>query len=253
MGRMAGAAQRMAAILALVLAASTGVAGAGDRDPSAGDPWEPMNRGIFWFNDRLDVYLLEPVARGWRWIAPEPVRRGVRNFFDNVRFPIVFLNEMLQAKPADALRTAGRFTLNTTLGLGGFLDPASEFGLEATREDFGQTLGVWGVPAGPYLVLPFLGPSTLRDTGGLAVDAATAIYPWFADWLYLIGPRTLEAVNTRAQFLDEVAEAKAASLDYYAAVRNAYQQRRQADIEDRTDDAEGKGGPDEELYEIVDP
>lgn len=247
----------VAALLAFGLAlATTGPAVAADPEepePGAGDPWEAMNRGIFWFNDRVDGYLLEPVARGWRWITPEPVRRGVTNFFQNLRFPIVFVNEAVQGKPGAALRTAARFGVNSTLGLAGFLDPAAEFGLEPTSEDFGQTLGVWGVPPGPYLVLPFLGPSTVRDAGGLAVDAVTVVYPFFADWLLLIGPRVLEAVNTRARFLEEVEEAKAASLDYYVAVRNAYQQRRRAEVEDRTRGVEGKVAPDEDLYEIVDP
>lgn len=247
--------------VAALLAVGLGLAAAGRplaADPAepaeaTGDPWETMNRGIFWFNDRVDVYLLEPVARGWRWITPEPVRRGVTNFFQNLRFPVVFVNEALQGKPLAAVRTAARFGVNTTLGLAGVLDPAAEFGLEPTSEDFGQTLGVWGVPAGPYLVLPFLGPSSVRDTGGLAADAVAAVYPFFADWLILLGPRVLEAVNTRARFLEEVEEAKAASFDYYVAVRNAYQQRRRAEIEDRTRGTEGEVAPDEDLYEIVDP
>lgn len=218
-----------------------------------GDPWEGMNRGIFWFNDRVDVYVLEPVARGWDWAIPKPVQTGVSNFFQNLRFPIVFVNEAFQAKPVDAMRTFARFGINSTLGIAGFLDPAAEFGLEPTDEDFGQTLGRWGVPSGPYLVLPLLGPSSVRDTGGLAVDGVTTIIPFFVDTLITFGPRLIDVVNTRARFLREVEEAKAAAFDYYVFVRDAYQQRRRAEIDDRGAEATEEHVPDEDLYNVVEP
>jgi len=259
-----------ACILALAAGAAAGTDGAPDgvqagagtppaaavtdeRDEPDADPWQGMNRAIFWFNDQVDVYVLEPVARGWRWATPGPMRTGISNFFQNLRFPIVFVNETFQAKPFDALRTFARFGINTTLGIAGFLDPAAEFGLEPTAEDFGQTLGVWGVPSGPYLVLPLLGPSNVRDTGGLAVDTATTIIPFFVDTLLIIGPRLIDVVNTRARFLDEVEEAKAASFDYYVAVRHAYQQRRRAEIDDRGREAGEEFVPDEDLYRVVEP
>src|SRR5262249_15410520 len=155
----------------------------------------------------------------------------------------------LQGKGVQGAEVIGRFVINTTIGAGGFLDPASALGLGPQTEDFGQTLGVWGVGPGPYLVLPLLGPSTLRDAPALGVDAATAILPFFIDGWILVGARVVDVVNTRAQFLQEVADAKAASLDYYVFVRNAYLQRRQALIEDR-----GKKGIPEsvQIYEEQD-
>ena len=127
----------------------------------------------------------------------------------------------------------GRFAINTTVGVVGFFDYAARLGLEPHAEDFGQTLGWWGVPPGPYLVWPILGPSNPRDTVGLIGDSAVSIAPWWIDWYILTGARVFETVNTRAMFLETVAEAKRASFDYYSFVRNAYFQRRQALINDR--------------------
>jgi phospholipid-binding lipoprotein MlaA len=197
------------------------------------DPWQGLNRKFFAFNDRLDEWVLEPVARGWDYVTPKPVERGIGNFFGNLRFPVNLVNNLLQGKGVEGAKTLGRFTINTLLGAGGFLDPASDLGLGPEEEDFGQTLGVWGVPAGPYLVLPVLGPSSLRDAPALGVDAVTAITPFFIDTFILAGARAIDVVNTRAKFLDAVSEAKAASLDYYTFVRSAYVQHRQAQVEDR--------------------
>lgn len=197
------------------------------------DPIESVNRGVFWFNDKMDVYLLEPVARGWDYVAPERLQQCVSNFFDNVRFPVVAINNALQGKFVPAASDVGRFVVNTTAGLAGFFDPASDLGLERHQEDFGQTLGVWGVPPGPYLMVPVMGPFTLRDGVGYFVDIPLAVYPLFSTWIYTLGPRILDTVNWRAQSLETVARAKEASLDYYAFVRNAYLQRREALIHDR--------------------
>ncbi len=216
------------------------------------DPWEGFNRHIFSFNDGVDVYVLEPVAKGWDWAAPKPVQTGFSNFFENLRFPIRFVNDILQGKVIDGAQTLARFTVNTMLGGAGFLDPASEIGLKKSNEDFGQTLGVWGVPSGPYLVLPFLGASNIRDTGGLVFDSAASITPFFIDGFITLGVRLIDVVNTRAQFLGAVAEAKAASLDYYIFVRNAYTQRREALVKDEdTKDAETPN--DDTLYEYIEP
>jgi len=217
------------------------------------DPWEGMNRKIFWFNDQIDVYVLEPTARGWNWVMPQPVQRGISNFFGNLRFPIVFVNDAFQAKPLQALKELGRFAVNTTIGAVGILDPARELGLDQQDEDFGQTLGVWGVPAGPYLVIPVLGASNCRDAGALAVDTAASISPWYLEFFVTAGARIVDVVNTRSRFLREVAEAKEAALDYYTFVRNAYEQRRAALIEDRTshDDTTPYGvQTDEHLYDV---
>jgi phospholipid-binding lipoprotein MlaA len=217
------------------------------------DPWQGCNRKIFSFNDTLDEWVLEPVAKGWDFITPKPVEHGISNFFGNLRFPIDLVNNLLQGKGVGGAKTLGRFAINTTLGAGGFLDPASQLGLGPQTEDFGQTLGVWGVGPGPYLVLPLLGPSSLRDAPALGVDAVTAITPFFIDSWILVGARVVDVVNTRAQFLKEVADAKAASLDFYVFVRNAYLQRRQALIEDRGKREIPERIPtyeDEELYTV---
>lgn len=157
------------------------------------------------------------------------------------------VNDLLQWKPKDAGVDVARFGVNTTVGVLGFFDPATGWGLERHDEDFGQTLGVWGVPSGPYLVLPFLGPSDPRDAGGLAVDSALSVTPWFVDWWILAAARVGETVNTRSLILDEVREAKRSSVDYYSFVRNAYFQRRRALIADTA--APGVENP-EELYYI---
>ncbi len=217
------------------------------------DPWMGFNRKIFWFNDGLDTHVLAPVATGWHTVAPQPVQDSLSNFFGNLRFPVDLVNNLLQGKGIPAAKAVGRFTVNTVLGAGGFLDPASEIGLKPEEEDFGQTLGVWGVPPGPYLVLPVLGPSSARDAPALAVDSAAAITPFFIDGWILVGARVVDVINARAQFLKAVEEAKAASLDYYTFVRNAYLQRRDALVHDRTERLTPEETPsyeNEELYTV---
>ena len=196
------------------------------------DPIEGFNRKMFWFNDHVDSYVLEPVASGWAKVAPTRVRTCIANFFDNLRFPIVTANNLLQGKPLDACKDVGRFGVNTTVGVLGLFDPASGWGLERHDEDFGQTLGVWGVSGGPYLVLPFLGPSNLRDGGGLCVDYALSVTPWFVETYVLAGAQVVNAVDQRSLILDEVRESKRTAVDYYVFVRDAYAQRRNAQVED---------------------
>ena len=198
------------------------------------DPFESVNRKVFWFNDKVDVYVLEPVAKGWDRVAPDPVQRSVSNFFTNIRFPIVFVNDVLQGKPRESAEDVGRFAINTTVGVAGLFDYAARLGLEPRVEDFGQTLGWWGVPHGPYLVWPIVGPSNPRDTVGLFGDSAASIAPWWIDWWILAAARVFDTVNARAMVLEPVEEAKRASFDYYSFVRNAYFQRREALINDRT-------------------
>lgn len=218
--------------LAVALATVAALPAAADE---VSDPIEPVNRGIFWFNDKADVYVLEPTARGWDYVLPDEMQTAIAHFFDNVRFPVVMINNLLQAKPAAASIDVGRFVVNTTLGVAGFFDPASEFGLERHDEDFGQTLGYWGVPAGPYLVAPLLGPTNLRDGVGRFADSVTAIYPMFSAIQYTIGATVTNSLNFRSQVLEQVRDAKEASLDYYVFVRDAYDQSRRAHVEDRTD------------------
>jgi len=202
-------------------------------DPNA--PWDPIegfNRKMFWFNDHIDLWVLTPVAKGWQWIAPAAVRRSVSRFFDNSQLPVVFVNDLLQGKPKAAAIDMGRFLTNTTIGLVGFLDPASVWGLEDHDEDFGQTFAVWGVPAGPYLVVPFWGPTNVRDGTGALIDNA---WVWFTPGFYTTCGRIVWVVNDRSLVLREIDEARRASLDFYVAVRDAYGQRRRRLIADETD------------------
>jgi phospholipid-binding lipoprotein MlaA len=202
---------------------------------SVWDPIEPVNRRIFWVNDKFDTYILEPTARGWNWLMPDPVQRSISRFFDNVRFPVVVVNDLLQAKFTAFGSDIGRFAVNTTVGVLGFMDPATGWGLERHDEDFGQTLGVWGVPFGPYLVLPLMGPSNPRDAIGVAADSFASVYPWFVPLYYAIAPIVVETVNTRSLMLGEVREAKRAAVDYYVFVRDAYAQRRERQVKGTTE------------------
>jgi phospholipid-binding lipoprotein MlaA len=136
------------------------------------DPYEDFNRQMFAFNNGLDRAVLEPVAKGYRAVTNEPVRNSVSNFVNNLGEPVTFANEVLQGKIPEAAGTVGRFVINTTIGIAGLFDPATSFGIQRTDEDFGQTLGRWGVEPGPYLVLPFLGSTSPRDLAGLGVDVA---------------------------------------------------------------------------------
>ena len=199
------------------------------------DPWEGFNRAIFAFNDGVDRWVLEPVAKGYDVVVPDPLERCISNFFQNLRVPVNSVNGFLQGKPVEGASDIGRFTVNTTIGLAGFLDPATYFGLERHEEDFGQTLGVWGVPQGPYFVIPLLGPSTVRDTGGLAVDAAMVPTWYFLDSFVTIGSRVFETVNARSMVLEDVQNARSAALDFYSFVRNGYLQRRAALVRDEKD------------------
>lgn len=200
---------------------------------SSEDPLESVNRKVFWFNDQLDEYVLAPAATGWDFVVPKQAQVCVSNFFANLRFPIDTVNNLLQGKVNYAATDVGRFAVNTTVGVAGFFDPATSLGLEPHVEDFGQTLGWWGVSPGPYLVLPILGSSTLRDGGGLIADIPLAVTPFFIPWYYSLGARTLEIVNFRAGILEEVDQAKAASVDYYTFIRSIYLQRRAALVDDQ--------------------
>ncbi|GIW41402.1 MAG: hypothetical protein KatS3mg076_1979 [Candidatus Binatia bacterium] len=197
------------------------------------DPWEKWNRRIFWFNDRVDVYVLEPAARAWHAVLPDRVERAIGNFFRNLRVPSVAVNDLLQGKPRATGTDLLRFAVNTSVGIAGFFDPASHWGIPEREEDVGQTLGRWGVPPGPYVVLPFVGPSNPRDAVGLVGDWALTIYPFFVDRFVTLGVNTVQVVNRRAELLDEVRNAKKASFDYYAFARNAYIQRRATLVADR--------------------
>jgi len=193
--------------------------------PAESDPFEPLNRGFFAFNDGIDVYALEPVARGWRSVTPRPLRRALAQFFSNLQFPVRFVGCLAQGQLVDSGQEIGRFVVNTTVGIAGLFDPASRIGLPLHPEDLSQALGTWGVGPGPYIVFPVLGPSSLRDVVDIPLGAASSLLP---------GLNVLNLVNTRADLIVEVREAKAASLDYYSLVRNAYLQRRRALVRNET-------------------
>jgi phospholipid-binding lipoprotein MlaA len=218
------------------------------------DPWEAFNRPVFAFNEVLDRWLLEPVATGYDFVVPDFVQGSIDRFFDNIRVPIDTVNALLQGKPRDAGIAVGRFVVNSTVGFAGFFDPArEELGLEPVREDFGQTLGVWGLGSGPFLVLPVLGPTTPRDAVGLGVDSALAVYPWFVPAAALYSSRGTALVNGRSLLLDQVADSRKSALDYYVFVRNAYLQYRTALVEDRktTEKQRTEGSEDDDLYRIL--
>lgn len=190
------------------------------------DPLEPMNRAIYSFNDGLDNVLLKPVAQGYRAVLPQFVRTGVSNFFANINDVIIALNNLLQGKVLNAVSDVGRVAVNSTIGILGLFDPATEFGLEKHNEDFGQTLGYWGVGDGAYLVLPLFGPSNIRDAVGRFVDFKTDPLTYVHSMRarnILWGTRL---INTRADLLDTSKILETAALDPYEFVRDAYLQRR---------------------------
>jgi len=234
-GQGTGVARRVSRVLmALALPCVAALLLGGCATPgttSEDDPWEGMNRKVFWFNEQLDEYALEPTARGWNAITTPRVQRSVDDFFTNAAAPVHLLNNLLQAKFEDAGIETLRFVVNTTLGVLGFFDPATDMGLADHPEDFGQTLAAWGVSSGPYLVLPIFGPSNPRDTVGLVGDVVTYDTVWDVDDAVLIGSRVVDVVNTRALLLQPAREARQASLDFYVFVRNAYLQRRRIAIE----------------------
>lgn len=193
------------------------------------DPWEKLNRPIFKFNDTLDRWTLKPIATGYRKITPEPVRRGVHNVFLNIGEVRNFTNNVLQAKFHDASIDTARFMFNTTFGVLGVFDVATPMGLQRNHEDFGQTLGKWGIVSGPYVVLPLFGPSSVRDTVGMVPDYFTTPYPYISNHKYgwmLVG---VQAVDLRSELLP------AENLiigDRYVFIRNAYLQNREYLVKD---------------------
>lgn len=232
--RFAGQAVVCFLMLALAACATT------NGEPPEPDPWENFNRPVHEFNMTADRYVLRPVARGYDRVTPGPAQSGVRNFFRNLGEPLTAVNGMLQGEVVDSGRSTVRFVINTTVGVLGLFDVAGEIGLERNRRDFGQTLGKWGVASGPYVVLPFLGPSTVRDGSGRGVD-------WYIDPYNYFVARNLDDVALRNQMLVlDVVQSRAALLaadrmleqafDPYTFLRDSYLQQRRAMI--RNGDAE---------------
>jgi len=196
------------------------------------DPWEGFNEKMFNFNrEILDRYLLKPVATAWDFLLPDFVQRGVHNIFDNAAVVRRLVNNSLQLKFAGAGIELARFTINSTIGLVGFFDVAKDgFGIEQKDEDTGQTFGVWGMGPGPYLVLPFLPPLSVRDGVGYAFDAAMTPYSYFIPWWGSVVATADNTVNERSLNLDRFERVAESTVDLYGAVRNAYLQRRAAAV-----------------------
>ena len=203
------------------------------------DPLEPFNRNVTSFNDAVDKAVLKPVATVYRDVAPDLVRTSVSNFFENLRDVWSAINATLQLRPREAAENFMRFNVNTVFGMGGLVNVASEMGIERTRLDFGQTLGRWGVPAGPYLVLPLFGPSSVRDAAGFAVESRGDLIQGIDDVRTRNSLIGLRAVETRANLLRATSMLEGAALDPYTFTRDIYLQRRQSQIEDLIDQGIG--------------
>jgi phospholipid-binding lipoprotein MlaA len=214
----------------LVLLALQGCATVKSAD--ARDPWEPMNRSIYQFNDAIDTAALKPAAQLYVKVLPGVVRTGVNNFMGNLGDVWSMANSAMQLKGPATVETFMRINVNTFMGLGGILDVASEMGIEKRREDFGQTLGHWGVQPGPYVVLPLFGPSTLRDALAFPVDMQGNVTNSLADQATRNALLVTRLVDMRAGLLKTVDAIKASSLDPYSFVRDAYLQKRRNDIYD---------------------
>lgn len=200
------------------------------------DPLEGINRGVYKFNDVADRAVIKPVATAYKTVTPSPIRKGVSNFFSNIGTLTTIINDLLQFKFAHAFTDAGRFVINSTFGIAGLIDVASMDNIEKRNEDFGQTLGHWGVDTGAYLVLPFIGPSTVRDTAGLVVDTVTSdpiTYTHNIGEIRLHNQlRTAQLIDKRTQLLDATDIVDNASIDPYAFLRDAYLQRRASLVQD---------------------
>jgi len=196
------------------------------------DPWEGWNRGVQSFNDRLDDYVMKPVSKGFKTITPEFVDKGITNFFSNVDDIAVIANDLLQFKLKETGMDTGRFLVNTTTGLGGLVDVASHMDLPKHSEDLDQTFGLWGIPSGPYLVLPLVGPSTPRGVVGLAGDTMSNPINWITPVGIPYGTGTLKTIDMRADLLSATKIVDQASVDRYEFIRNAYFQERNYKIYD---------------------
>lgn len=212
------------------------------------DPWQGFNRSMYSFNDGLDRALLKPAAKGYKAVAPDFVENGVRNFFDNLDDVSIAVNNLLQGKVSNSFSDIGRFAVNSTIGVLGFFDMASRIGMTKHDEDFGQTLGVWGMDTGPYIMWPLLGPSTLRDSPSLVVDRVLLNPLTYVD--IKTGERiavvALNVVSVRAELLSLEETVEGISTDKYTFIREAYLDRRDFLVND------GSPSEDSDLYDGLD-
>jgi phospholipid-binding lipoprotein MlaA len=228
--------------------AATGSAAAASDEPVvtgrlAKDPFERYNRAIFSLNDSIDNAVLKPVANAYRQTVPSPVRGGVANFFNNIEDAWSFVNSTLQLRPRNAIDNGMRVMVNTFFGLGGILDVAGEMGIERHSEDLGKTLGRWGVPAGPYVVFPLYGPTTLRDSFAISFETSNDLLKSITPISARNAAYGLRLVDTRAELLRVTGFLDDAALDRYSFARDAFLQKRRADI------LEGKNMPDDKFID----
>jgi phospholipid-binding lipoprotein MlaA len=217
----------------MIAALALGAGGAAEAQETARDPFEKFNRQVFAFNATVDQYALEPIAKGYRSVTPTPVRTGVNNALANLAAPVTFANDILQAEPTRAGTTLARFGINSTVGVVGLFDVAKGWGLPRHTEDFGQTLGRWGVGSGPFLMLPLLGPSNLRDAPARAVDAAfdPLNYAQFdGDDAVRVGRAVVGVVAARENAIEAIDSLRATSIDPYVTVRSSYSALRESAI-----------------------
>ncbi len=219
-----------ASVLVCLALSVAACATANKSDPR--DPWEGWNRGVQSFNDGLDDYFMKPIAKGYQKVTPEFVDRGVTNFFSNVEDIAVVINDLLQFKLMQTGQDTGRFLVNTVMGLGGLVDVASKLDLPKHNEDLDQTLAVWGLPSGPYFVVPLVGPSTPRGVFGLAGDTAVNPLNWIVPATVPYSTGALHTIDTRADLLSATKIVDEASVDRYEFIRNAYFQDRNYKIYD---------------------
>jgi phospholipid-binding lipoprotein MlaA len=220
----------LATLLAVLAAGCASVAQRRAAAPVA-DPVQPVNRAMWAFNSKADDWILRPAAVGWQKGVPAPIRQGLRNVLDNASSPVDIVNAFLQGKPAQGGSDTARLVINTVIGLGGIFDPASEIGLRPHDEDFGQTLNTWGVPQGPFLMIPVFGPYTLTHAVGSLLDAPFSPFLSFQDPLPGLALYAVDQVDARGRFLDTDRELKEA-FDPYVFVRDAYLQNRAYRIAD---------------------
>jgi phospholipid-binding lipoprotein MlaA len=216
---------RAVPVIALIAALTGCVTLPANRKPPPQDPWESWNRSVYNINDKLDRAVAKPIARTYVRAVPAPLRAGVGNFLSNLRTTTVMINDALQGKFGAAANDLARLVVNTTVGFGGFLDPASRVGLNKNEEDFGQTLGHWGVPPGPFLEIPFLGPSDTRDGPARVVDLFTGPTHYISNNWVSYGIYGVGLVDARADLLS-LDETLRKVFDPYAFIRDAYLQRR---------------------------
>lgn len=218
-------AMRRIAIISLLCAAAVGCATVPPSERNPRDPWQRVNRGVYKFNDVFDRAIAKPVARGYVRVLPPVMRTGITNFFNNATYPDVMVNALLQGKLKPFARDTGRFVVNTTIGIAGLFDPASHMGLPLEDRDFGQTFGKWGVPSGPFVVLPFLGPSDLRDAVGRVSDTFAEPWTYIQNLYWAYGTLIVYEVKVRADLLP-LTDMAEKTYDPYAFERNAYLQHR---------------------------